>query len=106
MLACEISYKHVRAGVANIAGCQTLPMNGLFMSIISLPAPMASNELANLSWSCTQCNLHKGSNIASIDPRTGERTQAPPRVDSRESQGQCGSRKGRRWDGFDEDKQK
>jgi hypothetical protein len=22
----------------------------------------------NLSWSCTQCNLHKGANLASIDP--------------------------------------
>jgi hypothetical protein len=27
----------------------------------------------NLSWSCTQCNLHKGSNFASIDPATGDR---------------------------------
>jgi hypothetical protein len=28
---------------------------------------------SNLSWSCTQCNLHKSSNFASIDPATGER---------------------------------
>jgi hypothetical protein len=27
----------------------------------------------NLSWSCTQCNLHKASNFASIDPVTGDR---------------------------------
>jgi hypothetical protein len=27
----------------------------------------------NLSWSCTQCNLHKGANFASIDPETGNR---------------------------------
>jgi hypothetical protein len=27
----------------------------------------------NLSWSCTQCNLHKASNFASIDPTSGER---------------------------------
>ncbi|MEX2318076.1 MAG: HNH endonuclease signature motif containing protein [Pirellulales bacterium] len=28
---------------------------------------------SNLSWSCTQCNLHKASNFASIDPASGER---------------------------------
>lgn len=32
-----------------------------------------SDDLSNLSWSCTQCNLHKASNFASIDPVTGER---------------------------------
>ena len=31
------------------------------------------DEPGNLSWSCTQCNLHKASNFASIDPATGER---------------------------------
>ncbi len=31
------------------------------------------DEDGNLSWSCTQCNLHKGSNFASIDPTTQER---------------------------------
>jgi hypothetical protein len=31
------------------------------------------DDAANLSWSCTQCNLHKGSNLASIDPETGDR---------------------------------
>jgi hypothetical protein len=31
------------------------------------------NKLSNLCWSCTQCNLHKASNFASIDPPTGER---------------------------------
>ena len=28
--------------------------------------------LENLSWACFSCNLHKGSNIAGIDPTTGE----------------------------------
>jgi hypothetical protein len=32
-----------------------------------------SDEVDNLSWSCTQCNLHKASNFASIDPATGNR---------------------------------
>jgi 5-methylcytosine-specific restriction endonuclease McrA len=32
-----------------------------------------NDELSNLCWSCTQCNLHKGSNIASVDPQTGQR---------------------------------
>lgn len=27
----------------------------------------------NLCWSCTQCNLHKASNFASVDPVTGSR---------------------------------
>ena len=30
------------------------------------------DEPSNLSWSCTQCNLHKGSNIASVDPQTAQ----------------------------------
>jgi 5-methylcytosine-specific restriction endonuclease McrA len=30
-------------------------------------------DLNNLSWSCTQCNLHKGTNIASVDPTTRNR---------------------------------
>lgn len=39
------------------------------------------DELTNLSWSCIQCNLHKGSNIASVDPQTGERVDLfNPRV--------------------------
>ena len=28
--------------------------------------------LENLAWSCLHCNKHKGPNIASIDPRTGD----------------------------------
>src|ERR671910_889538 len=37
----------------------------------------------NLSWSCTQCNLHKGANLASIDPETGDRVNLfNPRQDS------------------------
>jgi hypothetical protein len=31
------------------------------------------DSLDNLSWSCTQCNLHKASNFASVDPETGSR---------------------------------
>ena len=31
------------------------------------------DKQSNLSWSCTQCNLHKASNFASIDPATGQR---------------------------------
>ncbi|MBL8293150.1 MAG: HNH endonuclease [Bryobacterales bacterium] len=29
------------------------------------------DELENLALACQRCNLHKGTNIASIDPRTG-----------------------------------
>src|SRR5262245_46703173 len=29
------------------------------------------NDEANLCWSCSRCNLHKGTNIASLDPKTG-----------------------------------
>ncbi len=32
-----------------------------------------SDEDGNLSWSCTQCKLHKGTSFASIDPATGNR---------------------------------
>jgi len=32
-----------------------------------------TDQASNLSWSCTQCNLHKASNFASVDPVTGER---------------------------------
>lgn len=38
---------------------------------------------SNLSWSCTQCNLHKASNFASIDPATGDRVDLfNPRQDA------------------------
>lgn len=41
-----------------------------------------NTELSNLCWSCTQCNLHKASNFASIDPETGNRVELfNPRVD-------------------------
>lgn len=37
----------------------------------------------NLSWTCTQCNLHKGTNFASVDPVSRERVNLyDPRVDS------------------------
>jgi hypothetical protein len=32
-----------------------------------------NDSMENLCWSCTQCNLHKGSNFASLDPQTGDR---------------------------------
>lgn len=36
----------------------------------------------NLCWSCTQCNLHKGSNFASLDPATSAATNLfNPRTD-------------------------
>ena len=39
-------------------------------------------QLSNLCWSCTQCNLHKGSNIVSIDPTTGKQVNLfSPRED-------------------------
>jgi len=35
------------------------------------------------SWACTQCNLHKGTNFASIDPDTGDRVSLfNPRQDA------------------------
>jgi hypothetical protein len=30
-----------------------------------------TDDPGNLCWSCTQCNLHKSSNFASIDPESG-----------------------------------
>jgi hypothetical protein len=30
------------------------------------------NELENLCWSCSRCNLHKGPKIASLDVETGK----------------------------------
>jgi hypothetical protein len=33
-----------------------------------------SDELENLCWSCSRCNLYKGTNIASIDRYTGALT--------------------------------
>jgi HNH endonuclease len=31
-----------------------------------------SDDLENLCWSCSRCNLHKGPNIASLDGETGD----------------------------------
>ena len=37
---------------------------------------------ANLAWACFSCNLHKGPNIAGLDPDTGELTRLfHPRTD-------------------------
>lgn len=42
-----------------------------------------TNEVNNLCWACTQCNLHKGTNLASIDPDTKARVNLfNPRQDS------------------------
>jgi 5-methylcytosine-specific restriction endonuclease McrA len=30
------------------------------------------DDPANLSWACTQCNVHKGTNFVSIDSETGQ----------------------------------
>jgi hypothetical protein len=32
-----------------------------------------NDDPSNLAWTCTQCNLHKGTNFASIDPETSSR---------------------------------
>ena len=32
-----------------------------------------NDDPSNLAWTCTQCNLHKGTNFASIDPETSAR---------------------------------
>jgi hypothetical protein len=37
-------------------------------------AHQVNDNPSNLAWSCTQCNLHKGTNFASIDPETSART--------------------------------
>ena len=34
-----------------------------------------TNDLENLAWACHQCNLHKGTNLASTDPDTNEVTR-------------------------------
>jgi hypothetical protein len=42
-----------------------------------------SDEASNLCWACTQCNLHKGTNFASIDPDTQARVDLfNPREDA------------------------
>jgi len=30
------------------------------------------DDLENLAWACHQCNLHKGTNLAGIDPDSNE----------------------------------
>ena len=41
-----------------------------------------TKDLENICWSCTQCNLHKSSNIVSIDPESGQRVDLfNPRFD-------------------------
>lgn len=41
------------------------------------------HSISNLAWACTQCNLHKGTNFASIDPQTLQRVDLyNPRVDA------------------------
>jgi hypothetical protein len=31
-----------------------------------------ADDFENLAWACHQCNLHKGTNLAGLDPDTGE----------------------------------
>jgi len=41
-----------------------------------------TDDLSNICWSCTQCNLHKSSNIASVDPESDQRVDLfNPRLD-------------------------
>jgi hypothetical protein len=40
------------------------------------------DELQNLAWACHQCNLHKGPNLAGIDPDTNQMVRLfHPRLD-------------------------
>lgn len=42
-----------------------------------------NDDATNLCWACTQCNLHKGTNFASIDPESHARADLfNPRRDS------------------------
>jgi len=41
------------------------------------------SDAKNLAWACFSCNLHKGSNIAGLDPETGEIARLfNPRIDT------------------------
>ncbi len=50
------------------------------------------DDLSNICWSCTQCNLHKSSNFASVDPESGQRADLyNPREDVWNEQLKTGS---------------
>jgi hypothetical protein len=41
-----------------------------------------SDDPRSLAWACSQCNFHKGPNLTSIDPQTGEQVNLfNPRTD-------------------------
>ena len=47
---------------------------------------IASDDPQGLAWACSECNYHKGPNLASIDPETNEQaTVFHPRIDDWES---------------------
>ena len=51
-----------------------------------------THDLSNICWSCTQCNLHKSSNFASVDPESDQRVDLfNPREDVWKEQFEIGS---------------
>ncbi len=40
---------------------------------IATKVHQTNDNPSNLAWTCTQCNLHKGTNLSSIDPETSAR---------------------------------
>jgi HNH endonuclease len=42
-----------------------------------------SDDPQSLAWACSECNYHKGPNLVSIDPQTGEQVNLfNPRIDA------------------------
>ena len=69
-------------GGASIAGCRRRLSECRSFSTTSLPGNMAAARLSNLALCRGRCNLHKGPNIASIDPQTGHLSRPfNPRID-------------------------
>ena len=71
----------LRAAVRERArgGCEYCQVPGNLVWLSHQPDHIIAEQhggemtLANLAWSCAHCNLHKGPNIASVDPETAER---------------------------------
>lgn len=42
-----------------------------------------NDDLSNLAWACPRCNAHKGTNLATLDPDTGDKVDVfNPRQDA------------------------